>query len=148
MGEKNSGKPFFEWLQSREFKELESCLENVPKIFLASRSPETVSEMQKNKETRKKWREAYLSEIWDYFKSRGLPKSHFAWHRKHLLNASEKLFCNNKFFNGDEDEDWQWGMYVTGWFVMGIISAIAIKSGDNGYQPTEISKDDLLHIYS
>lgn len=47
MGEKNSGKPFFEWLQSRDLGELESYLEKVPKIFLASRSPERVLEMQK-----------------------------------------------------------------------------------------------------
>lgn len=148
MGEKNSGKPFFEWLQSRDLGELESYLEKVPKIFLASRSPERVLEMQKNKETRKKWREAYLSEIGEYFRSRGLPKSHFTWHRKHLFNASEKLFCNNKFFKEDADEDWQWGIYVTGWFVVGIIGAIAIKSGDHGYQPTDLSEDDWRHLYS
>jgi len=147
MGEKEPGKPFFEWLQTRDFRELDSYLEKVPKIFLASRSPETLMEMQKNKEARKQWREAYLSDIWAYFKSRGLPKSHFAWHRKYLLNASEKLFSNNKFLKGD-DEDWQWGMYVTGWFVVRIISAMAINSGEHGYQPTELSEDDRLHLYS
>lgn len=120
----------------------------MPKLFLTSRSTELLAEIQKDEKKREKWREDYIAKIEDYFNDRGLKRKLFAWHKKKLLSCFEKVFSKNKFFNGKTNEDLQWGMYVTEWFVLGIVGAMEIKSGNHGYEPAEMDLYDLVHGYA
>lgn len=146
--EKERSDPFMEWLNSKNRKELEVFLEEVPRIFLESRSPQTIAETAKDKEKGKKWREAYVSKILDYFESKGLKKKHLAWHKNHLLKCFEKVFGQNKFFANAVEADMQWGMFVTGWFEIGIVGALGIRNGKQGYEPPPLDPYDKVRTYA
>lgn len=129
-----------EWLRAKNPKELDVFIEELPALF-SDGDPRDLTSVLADDGKSLEWRKDLLSRIGGYFKGKGSKKSYFAWHERYLLNCFDKVFSRNRFFS-KMGANWQWGVYVMGWFLMQISEA---KSP--AYRAKEISADDIIRTY-
>lgn len=129
-----------EWLQTKSPKELEVFTEELPKVFSGGDFHVMEALLNDDKKSAE-WRERLLDGIWKYFETKGSKKKHFTWHKKYLSKCFDKVFSQNKFFS-KVGANWQWGIYVMGWFLMMIADA-----NEPGYCARPLSHEDTLHTY-
>ncbi len=110
----NEDDPFFDWLCTKKIKELSTFLV----VVSALQPPEKSS----------KWRNAYLNGLEDYFMRKEIKKEDFKSTKEYLLNSFD-FFNKKEHFEGEDEANRHWAIFVIGWIASNIRAAIEQTKG-------------------